>query len=187
MPLEISFTLSDSDLSHFQKCVDKAKSTLEGGHDGEAIEAAARQLIKDARTGDLPEFIGDRIAKLEVIINMISDVEWQLAEDDRKRVLSALIYFCNPEDLIPDHIPGLGFLDDAIYVELVIRELRSEVESYEEFSAYRVAEEERRKESGLNPHVEREEWLADKRATLHARMRKKRTGRSDTKSWRLSF
>ena len=63
----------------------------------------------------------------------------------------------------------------------------SEVESYEEFSAYRVAEEERRKESGLNPHVEREEWLADKRATLHARMRKKRTGRSDTKSWRLSF
>jgi hypothetical protein len=63
MPLEISFTLSDSDLNHFQKSVDKAKSTLEGGHDGEAIEAAARQLIKDARTGDLPEFIGDRIAK----------------------------------------------------------------------------------------------------------------------------
>jgi len=187
MPLEISFTLSDSDLNHFQNCVDKGKSALEESHDGDAIEAAARQLIKDARTGDLPEFIGDRIVKLEVIMNMISDAEWQLAEDDRTRVLGALVYFCNPEDLIPDHIPGLGFLDDAIYVELVIRELRNEIESYEEFSEYRVAEEARRQKNGLNPHVEREEWLADKRATLHARMRKRRTGRSDTKSWRLNF
>jgi uncharacterized membrane protein YkvA (DUF1232 family) len=57
----------------------------------------------------------------------------------------ALIYFCNPEDLIPDHIPGLRFLDSAIYVELVIRKLRNEVESYEEFSEYRVAEEARRR------------------------------------------
>jgi len=187
MPLDISFTLSDADLNHFQKCVDKAKSILEDDHDDDAIEAAARQLIKDARTGELPDFIGERIAKLEIIINMISDEEWQLADDDRERVLGALVYFCNPEDLIPDHIPGLGFLDDAIYVELIIRELQNEIESYEEFSAYRVAEEARRKENGLNPHVEREEWLADKRATLHARMRKRRSGRSDNKSWRLNF
>ena len=187
MPLEISFTLSDSDLDHFQKYVDKAKLTLEGDYDCDAIEAAAQQLIKDARTGELPEFIGDRIAKLEVIINMISDLEWRLPEDDRKRVLGALIYFWNPEDLIPDHIAGLGFLDDAIYVELVIRELHNEIESYEEFSEYRIAEEARRNEKGLNPHVEREDWLADKRATLHARMHKRRSGRSGTKSWRLNF
>jgi hypothetical protein len=58
MPLEISFTLSDSDLNHFQNGVNKTKSTLERVHHDDAIEAAARQLIKDARTGDLPNFIG---------------------------------------------------------------------------------------------------------------------------------
>lgn len=187
MPLDITFTLSDQDLNHFQAIVNKAKSAMDDTHDDAAIEEAARQLVADAKTGELPEFIGERIAKLEVIINMVSDEEWKLSEQDRHRVLRALVYFCDPEDLIPDHIPGLGFLDDAIYVELVIRELRNEIDSYEEFYQFRIAEEARRREKGLDPYVEREEWLADKRASLHARMRKRRTGRSDTRSWRLNF
>jgi uncharacterized membrane protein YkvA (DUF1232 family) len=187
MPLDITFTLSDQDLDHFQAIVNKAKSAMEDSQNAEAIEAAARQLITDARTGDLPEFIGDRLAKLEVVINMVSDTEWQLSDEDRSRVLGALVYFCDPEDLIPDHIPGLGFLDDAIYVELVIRELKDEIESYEEFCTFRAAEEDRRKDNGLDPHVEREEWLADKRATLHARMRKRRTSRSAGSGWRLHW
>lgn len=187
MPLDITFTLSDQDLDHFQAIVNKAKSAMDGPHDAEAIHAAAMQLVKDARTGDLPEFIGERIEKLEVVTNMVADEEWQLSEEDRSRVLGALVYFCDPDDLIPDHIPGLGFLDDAIYVELVIRELKNEIESYEEFFKFRKAEEARRKEKGLDPHVEREEWLADKRAALHARMRRRRTGRSDNRRWRLNF
>jgi uncharacterized membrane protein YkvA (DUF1232 family) len=187
MPLDITFTLSDQDLDHFQAIVNKAKSAMEDEQNAESIEAAARQLITDAKEGDLPEFIGSRLAKLEGIINMVSDDEWQLSEEDRSRVLGALVYFCDPEDLIPDHIPGLGFLDDAIYVELVIRELKAEIESYEEFCSFRTAEEARRKEKGQDPHVEREEWLADKRATLHARMRKRRTSRSSGGGWRLHW
>jgi uncharacterized membrane protein YkvA (DUF1232 family) len=160
---------------------------MEEPHDDAAIQEAALQLVRDARAGDLPEFVRERIEKLEVVTNMVSDQEWQLSEEDRKRVLGALIYFCDPEDLIPDHIPGLGFLDDAIYVELVIRELRNEIESYEEFYQFRMAEEKRREALGLDPHVEREEWLTNKRAALHARMRKRRTGRSDNRRWRLNF
>lgn len=186
MPLDIVFTLSDQDLDHFQKIVNKAKSSLSDGHEAEEIEQAARQLIADARASELPEFIGERLARLETIINMIGDVEWNLSADERQRVLGALVYFCDPEDLIPDHVPGLGFLDDAIYVELVIRELKAEIESYEEFCQFRAAEEERRREKGLEPHVQREEWLADKRAALHARMRKRR-GSSIKGRWRLKW
>ena len=187
MPLDITFTLSDQDLDHFQAIVDKAKSAMADSQSAESIEAAAKQLITDAKQGDLPQFIGDRLGKLEVIINMIGDSEWQLSDEDRSRVLGALVYFCDPEDLIPDHIPGLGFLDDAIYVELVIRELKAEIESYEEFCAFRSAEEKRRQAAGEDPHVEREQWLADKRATLHARMRKRRKDRSTGSGWRLHW
>ena len=187
MPLDITFTLSDQDLEHFQGIVDKAKTAMEGGESNASIEAAARQLIEDAKSTDLPEFIGDRLTKLEVVINMVGDEEWQLSEEERNRVLGALVYFCDPEDLIPDHIPGLGFLDDAIYVEIVIRELSAEIESYEEFCTFRAAEEARRKDKGEDPHVEREEWLADKRAALHARMRKRRRGGTGGGGWRLRW
>ncbi|MFQ5982787.1 MAG: YkvA family protein [Woeseiaceae bacterium] len=174
MPLDITFTLSDADLDHFQAIVDKAKSAMESEDNVTNIETAARQLIADAKSTELPGFIADRLSKLEVVIDMTGDEEWQLSEEERRRVLGALVYFCDPEDLIPDHIPGLGFLDDAIYVELVIRELKAEIDSYEEFVAFRSAEEKRRADDGLDTKVGREEWLADKRAALHAKMRKRR-------------
>ena len=191
MPLDITFTLSDQDLEHFQEIVDKAKAAMEGGQDADQIVAAATQLITDAKSTELPEFIDDRLSKLQVVIDMVGDTEWQLSDEEQKRVTGALIYFCDPDDLIPDHIPGLGFLDDAIYVEIVIRELKAEIDSYEEFCMFRTAEEARRKEQGLDPFVEREEWLADKRANLHARMRKRRRSRSSgsgsSGGWRLRW
>ena len=188
MPLDITFTLSDSDLNHFQAIVDKSKTAMESDENAVNIEAAARQLINDAKSSDLPAFIDDRLSQLQIVIDMVGDEEWQLSEEERRRVLGALVYFCDPEDLIPDHIPGLGFLDDAIYVELVIRELKAEIESYEEFVEYRAAEEKRRAEAGEDTKVGREEWLADKRAALHARMRKRRgSKRSGGSGWRLRW
>jgi uncharacterized membrane protein YkvA (DUF1232 family) len=191
MPLDITFTLSDPDLDHFQEIVAKAKSAMEGVQDSDQILSAARQLITDAKSTELPEFIAARLTKLQTVIDMAEDSEWKLSDDERKRVIGALIYFCDPEDLIPDHIPGLGFLDDAIYVEIVIRELKAEIDSYEEFCKFRSAEEIRRKEQGLDPFVDREDWLADKRANLHAQMRKRRRSRASgsgiSGGWRLRW
>ena len=188
MPLDITFTLSDSDLDHFQAIVDKAKSAMEDDENATNIETAARQLITDAKSTDLPSFIADRLSKLEVVIDMVGDEEWQLSDEERRRVLGALVYFCDPEDMIPDHIPGLGFLDDAIYVELVIRELSAEIESYEEFVNFRAAEEKRRADRGEDTKVGREEWLSAKRAALHTRMRKRRnSGASGGGGWRLRW
>ena len=188
MPLDITFTLSDDDLDHFQKVVDKAKSALEKSQSEGQIEAAARKLIDDARAAELPDFISSRLSRLEVVINMVSDAEWGLSDEERQRVLGALVYFCDPEDLIPDHLPGIGFLDDAIYVELIIRDLKAEIESYQEFCNFRSAEEKRRKDQGLDPYVEREEWLADKRASLQTWMRKRRrVGGIDAVGWRFRW
>ena len=56
---------------------------------------------------------------------------------ERSPVLAALAYVCDPEDIIPDDIPGIGLLDDAVMIELVFRELRHEIEAYEDFRRYR--------------------------------------------------
>lgn len=187
MPLDITFTLSDEDLERFQEIVDKAKVAVEDDETAAHVEKTARELIASAGGGDLPEFVASRFKKLAVTIDMINDDEWQLSDDERRRVLSALAYLCDPEDLIPDHVPGLGFLDDAIYAEMVIDALRHEISLYEEFCSFRNAEEARRHARGQDVSVGREDWLAEKRAALHAKMRKRRLSGSSASSWRMKL
>ncbi|HNP36800.1 MAG TPA: YkvA family protein [Woeseiaceae bacterium] len=185
MPLEIKFTLSDDDLMRFQEIVDKARAVVNSEQSYAQVEAAARKLLEETSTADLPDFVAARIQKLGVVIDMINDKEWNLAEEDRNQVLVALAYLCDPDDVIPDHIPGIGFLDDAIYAEIVLGELRNEISLYEEFCEYRVAEEARRAERGDSIKVGREEWLAEKRASLHKEMRKFRKSGGVTGRWRM--
>lgn len=185
MPLEIKFTLSDDDLKLFQEYVDSAREADDDRQTPEQIEAAAIALLDDVQKGELPEFVAQHMRKLTVVIDMINDEEWQLSDEERKTVLGALAYLCDPEDLIPDHIPVLGFLDDAIYAEMVLSELRNEISLFEEFCAFRTAEESRRNADGEDVRVGREDWLREKRAALHATMRKRRKARGGHGGWRM--
>ncbi len=72
-----------------------------------------------------------------MLLAMLSDADWKLDDDERSPVLAALAYLCDPEDIIPDDIPGIGLLDDAVMIELAFRELRHEIDAYEDFCRYR--------------------------------------------------
>ena len=65
--------------------------------------------------------------------------------------------------MIPDHIPSIGFIDDAIYAEIVIQELRTEIRLYQELCQFRTAEETRRRDHGEEPYVGRKDWIAEQR------------------------
>lgn len=187
MSIDITFTLSNEDLERFEEIVAKARGLMETEENAKKVEDAAQQMIDQANDADLPEFIAERILKLETLLNIVQDEEWKLEDAERKRILSALSYFALAEDLIPDHIPGVGFLDDAIYTEIIIQELDSELRLYNEFCQYRIAEENRRRNRGLDTKVGREDWLADKRSVLHSRMRARRSGGRSGHRWRTGF
>lgn len=188
MSLTITFELDDSDIEHFLAMAREAKEAISAAKLGpETVTAGVRELFSQARKTKLPDFIATRLEKLETLVNMVEDDEWQLPTEDLERVLSAIAYFANPEDLIPDRVPGIGFLDDAIMAELVVESLNGELITYEEFCAYRTAEEKRRKNQGLDPNVGRQDWLADKRSVLHNRMRKLRAERASSPISRIKL
>lgn len=169
MTLTVNFELSDQDLEHFRNAMNRAQQTAENAG-ADKIAGAARGLLAKVRGRAVPAFVRDRFDKLESLISMVEDEEWAMEPPDRDHVLSALAYFSEPQDMIPDTVPGLGFLDDAIMVELVVRELQPEIEAYAEFCRFR--------DRGGQSEATREEWLDTKRTELHSRMRQRRRERS---------
>lgn len=49
--------------------------------------------------------------------------------------LTAAIYFLNPLDLVPDFIPGIGYLDDAVVLGFVMNSIRKDVSQYREWES----------------------------------------------------
>ena len=167
--MRISFELDDNDLRHFRLIMDEARKAARRIAP-EDIVAAAEDLLQSVPESGAPAFVVERLQRLQLMIHMLSDIEWRLPHQDAARVLNALAYFAEPEDLIPDHIPGLGFLDDAIMIELVVRELKHEIEAYQDFCDYRA----RLKEKGDGSRPSRGDWLDTRRKELQARMRRRR-------------
>ena len=166
MSLRISFDLDDDDLDHFRLIMREARKTV--AHlPPEDIVSAAEALLRGTGATGSPGFIRERLGKLQLLIQMMTDLEWRLPHAEASRVLNALAYFTEPEDLIPDQIPGLGFLDDAIMIELVVRELDHEIEAYRDFCDLRNSNRDK-------TAITRERWLDKRRSELHARMRQRR-------------
>lgn len=172
MPLSIAFELSEQDLEHFT-AAQKAAREAAGNKSPQEIIDAASKLLVEALKVQVPDFVGQRLASLDTMIAMARDDGWAMPEEDLQRVLSALVYFADPKDVIPDSVPVLGYLDDAIMIELCTRDLKHEFDAYEDFCDYRQAEAVRR---GQDPStVGRADWLESRREELIDRMHSRRS------------
>lgn len=172
MSLTINIDLSDRDLEHFRGTIEAARKAA-GSKSNDEIAQAASELLTKAQQSDPPEFVRQRLLLLDTLIAMLRDEGWALSEEDAAHVRWALVYFAVPNDAIPDSVPVLGFLDDAIIVELCARELRHEIDAYNDFCDFRQREAGRH---AMKPEtVGRADWLAGRREELQERMHRRRS------------
>ena len=117
MPMNITFELSDKDLKYFKRIIKEVRERSVGIDEAKLI-AGVRKLIEEIRGAHAAGFVVQRLEKLERMVKMLEDKEWDMEGKDRSRVADGLVYFAEGEDLIPDRVPGLGYLDDAITIDL---------------------------------------------------------------------
>jgi uncharacterized membrane protein YkvA (DUF1232 family) len=171
MGMRFSLELTDRDLQFFREALRKSREAVRDADESEIIEAINDVLAEIKKEAPLPDFVATRIPQLESMIRMLQDDEWKLPERERERLLATFVYFADPEDILPDHIPVIGYLDDVIMIELVVRELQHVRDAYEDFCDFRDGYD---KEFGPGQDAAvRRDRIDKKRQSLHQRMKRR--------------
>ena len=179
--MKISFELTDRDLDFFREALRQSREAVRDADESEIIEAINDVLNEIRKNEPLPDFVGNRIPELESLISMLTDEEWRLPEGDRERLLATFVYFADPEDILPDDIPVIGYLDDVIIIELVVRELHHVRVAYDDFCQFR---DEFDGGNGKNvDSVIRRDRIDRRRQQLHQRMQRRSAQQKKSKLW----
>ncbi len=181
MSMKISFELSDRDLNFFRKALKQSREAVRDAEESEIIEAISDVLDEIRKNEPLPDFVGKRIPQLESLIGMLTDDEWQLPDTEREQLLATFVYFADPEDILPDDIPVIGYLDDVIIIELVVRELHHVRIAYDDFCRFRE-EFEKKLGKDIDPVIRRDR-LDRRRQQLHQRMRRRTSRQKKSQLW----
>jgi uncharacterized membrane protein YkvA (DUF1232 family) len=140
---KVTFKLDEDDAKYFRSLFRKAKKTASDQDEPEILSAAC-SLIKSVRHNKkTPGFVLEAIDTLQDMTEMIEDKDYEAPAKVRNEVLAALAYFANAEDQIPDDIPVLGFLDDAIMIKIVEAEFKYELAAFRKFRKFRRGAEQR--------------------------------------------
>lgn len=182
MSLRIVLEINDRDLNHFRLIMEQARRNA-ANLPQEQVLSRALGMLRSLSASQLPAFITDRIGKLELMARMLDDPEWDLPAQEKLRVLGALAYLTEAEDLIPDSIPGVGLLDDAIMAEMVIREMRHEIDAYRDFCLFRNRLESGRACADAAARAELASEMERRREELLTRIQRRRRRDQRGKTW----
>ena len=99
---------------------------------GGALERLEKRM-RNAR--HIPDFLTNFINNIKFLYEMLCDERYTINWKTKALIISALLYFISPIDVIPDAIPVVGYADDALYVAWVLHKLDEEIQAYKKFLA----------------------------------------------------
>jgi uncharacterized membrane protein YkvA (DUF1232 family) len=140
---KINFSLDEEDVAYFRRIFRNARKTASEQDEGAIVDSVQGLIERVQKTKKTPSFVREAVQILDDLVNMLHDKDYELPKAPRAEILGALSYFANPEDLIPDQVPGLGFLDDAIMIKILEDEFRHELWGYRQFVKFRSGAEQR--------------------------------------------
>ncbi len=135
--------------------------------DASKVIVNAKESLSKFQKQPQDTFVVEHMETLEKMIDMLSNKQWKTSEPDRQFILSALQYFTQEDDLIPDDIPKIGLLDDCIMIDIVEKEIKQKLLAYKEYDfAAKIY--------GKNQNYSTKDWKETQRKELFSRIRHRR-------------
>ncbi len=114
-----------------QKGLDQASEILE---DQDKMEDLLRKL--EAKLKEIP-VAGKQLSMVPVLVSLLkSYIKKEYTDIPVKSiiaVISALLYWVLPADVIPDVIPGIGYIDDASVVAFCLKMIGDDLKDYQKW------------------------------------------------------
>ncbi len=116
-----------------QEAHDKRQKRFKASDITKVIKAEGNLKSKFKTKGKLKQYADS----FKLLISMIKDyakgnykkVPWNIIAS----IGGALLYVLAPVDLIPDFIPGIGYIDDAAVLSICLRLVEADVEKYKKW------------------------------------------------------
>ncbi|MCS5623123.1 MAG: DUF1232 domain-containing protein [Candidatus Marinimicrobia bacterium] len=116
------FQLTEEDKDQYRKLIDKID--LDSSDD--IISMLNPKLDRLVASDGLNDIEIDLIKNVSVLVSIYQTYP-DLTDSIRRRILFAISYFCDEDDDIPDIVPDIGYLDDAVIANWVIESISKDL------------------------------------------------------------
>jgi len=163
----ITVDIDDQVKEHFNNFIEKHGIEV----DPDDI-SQARKEIAQIRTKISDGYILGQVSNLEAMIAMVEDKVWKIKKVNMEKINATIKYFVDDDDVIPDNIPGIGYLDDCIIIDSTMDDVYDELMEFEDFCRTRMV-------YARDEEFTFEDWgkIKNQEATSRVRNRKLRRSR----------
>ena len=116
------FQLTEVDKEHYLTLIDK----IDLNKSSEVIQSLNLKLDDLVSSKNLNIVETDLIKNVSVLLSIYQTYP-DLTESIKKRIIFAISYFCESDDDIPDIVPEIGYLDDAVVARWVIDSISADL------------------------------------------------------------
>lgn len=130
-----AFALDADEMAHFNALL--AAINAAAPHiEADQVLTLARWL-QDKPCDLASALLAEPLGRARMLQSMLQDSDWDAPHELRQRASLLLDYVRRTDDLIPDMVPLLGQLDDALLVELSWQAFAGEAQDYQDYCQYR--------------------------------------------------
>jgi hypothetical protein len=116
------FQLTEEDKAHYLRLIDK----IDLRKSSEIIQSLNLKLDNLVSSKKLNTIETDLIKNVSVLLSIYQTYP-DLTESIKKRIIFAISYFCDSDDDIPDIVPDIGYLDDAVVARWIIDSISADL------------------------------------------------------------
>ena len=116
------FQLTEEDKAHYLTLIDK----IDLNKSSEIIQSLNLKLDNLVSSKKLNTIETDLIKNVSVLLSIYQTYP-DLTDSIKKRIIFAISYFCDSDDDIPDIVPDIGYLDDAVVAKWIIDSISADL------------------------------------------------------------